>query len=521
LLYLFNNLILDTERRELRRGAALVAIAPQAFDLLEYLIRNRGRVISRDELLASIWHGRVVSDSALTTRINAARCAIDDSGDDQRLIRTLPRKGLRFVGTVREEYEPALAQEVQPAAKYSSPSLIFPDRPSIAVLPFDNMTGEPEQDCVADGLSEEITTALSRCSGLFVAARNSSFSYKGKAIDVRQVGRELGVRYVLEGSVRRADDRFRFTWQLIDATTGGHIWADRFDSVGDILTLQDRFAESVVAAVEPKLQLAEIERLNRQPPSMLDPYSLLLRAQRCEHAFGRDSHDTALRYLDQALVIDPGYAPAMALAAHCYAVRRVQGWMRDSDGEAKEGLRLACRAVELSKDDANVLWMAAYAVLRLQMESPRARELISHSLDINPNSAIATAIAGEVESAAGNTGKALELLFRAMRLSPRDPRDWFITLALSWTYVVDGQYDEAIATAQKILSQNPKCSYALRFMASSLAKKGRVNEATEVARRTLSIEPVTLTNLRSRLMFIDEAVWRDYSAGLSLAGIVE
>ena len=516
MLYLFNDFALDTKRRELRRGLQLVSMAPQAFDLLEYLIRNRERVVSKDDLLASIWHGRIVSDSALSTRINAARCAIEDSGEDQRLIRTLPRKGVRFIGMVHEEQMPA------PAHETASPLPIFSDRPSIAVLPFTNMSGDPEQDHFADGVVEEIITALSRCSGLFVVARNSSFAYKGRSVDARQVGRELGVRYILEGSLRRGGDRLRLTGQLIDAISAGHIWADWFEgNVGNVLELQDRFAEAVVAAIEPKLQLAEIERLKHKPASMIDAYDLLLRAQQREFEFGMDSHGAALRYLDHALAIDPSYAPAMALAAHCYAVRRTQGWMKDQEGEAREGLRLASRAVELSKEDANVLWMAGYAALRLQMDLPRARELVQHSLDLNPNSAIASAVAGEIEANAGNTGKALDLLLRAMRLSPRDPRGWFITLATSWTYLVDGQFDQAISAAKIVLNQNPHCSYALRFLAASLAKQGRVNQAAEVARKTLSIEPVTLRKLRARLMFVDEGVWHDYAAALRLAGLSE
>ena len=200
MLYLFNDFTLDTDRRELRRGPTLVSMAPQVFDLLEYLIRNRERVVSKDDLFASIWDGRIVSESALSTRINAARCAIDDTGEEQRLIRTLPRKGVRFIGAVREEQKPAPAQESNGAiaAEHPSPVLTLPDRPSIAVLPFINMSGDPEQDYFADGMAEEIITALSRCSWLFVIARNSSFTYKGKAVDVRQIGRELGVRYVLE-----------------------------------------------------------------------------------------------------------------------------------------------------------------------------------------------------------------------------------------------------------------------------------------------------------------------------------
>jgi TolB-like protein len=339
LLYLFKDFALDTERRELRRGPQLVSMAPQVFDVLEYLIRNRERVVSKDDLLASIWNGRIVSDSALTTRINAARCAVDDTGEEQRLIRTLPRKGVRFIGAVREEQRFAAAEKPKVVAEYAIPALIFPDRVSIAVLPFANMSGDPEQDCFADGVVEEIITALSRCSWLFVIARNSSFAYKGKAVDVRQVGRELGVRYILEGSVRRGGDRLRLTAELIDAISGGLIWADWFEgNLGNVLALQDRFAEAVVAAIEPKLQLAEIERLKHKPASMLDAYDLLLRAQQCEFEFGMESHGAALRYLDHALAIDPCYAPAMALAAHCYAVRRVQGWMKDQEGEAREGL---------------------------------------------------------------------------------------------------------------------------------------------------------------------------------------
>jgi TolB-like protein/Flp pilus assembly protein TadD len=525
LIYLFNDFVLDTDRRELRRGPKLVSMAPQVFDLLEYLIRNRERVVSKDDLLASIWNGRIVSDSALNTRINAARCAIDDTGEDQRLIRTLPRKGVRFIGAVREERKEASVPEPEGAlaAEHPSPALALPDRPSIAVLPFANMSGDPEQNYFADGMAEEIITAFSRCSRLFVIARNSSFTYKGRAIDVRKVGRELGVRYILEGSVRRAGDRLRFAGQLIDATTGGHIWADRFEgNMGNVFDLQDRFTESVVAAIEPKLQLAEIARLKHKPVSNLDAYDLLLRAQQCEFEFDMDSHAAALRYLEQALVIDPSYAPAMALAAFCHAERRVQNWMQDPEVEAGDALRLASRAVELDKDDANVFWMAGYAILRLQMDLPRARELVRHSLQLNPNSAMASAIAGEMEANLGNTGEALELVFRAMRLSPRDPRGWFITLKAAWVYFVDGQFDQAISAAKKVLNQNPRSAYALRFLAASLAKQGRLNHAADAIREVLNIEPqLTLTKLRPRLMYIEDRIWQNYSAALHLAGLPE
>lgn len=522
MLYRFDDFALDADRRELRRGSKLVSMAPQVFDLLEYLIRNRERVISKDDLLASIWNGRAVSDSALSTRINAVRCAIEDTGEEQRFIRTLPRKGVRFIGAVREEQSPAPVPEPEAAAEPASPPLRLPDGPSIAVLPFANMSGDPEQDYFADGMAEEIITALSRCSWLFVIARNSSFTYKGKAVDIRQVGRELGVRYVLEGSVRRGGDRLRFTGQLIDATSGGHIWADRFDgNAGDVFDLQDRFTEAIVAAIEPKVQQAEIARLRHKPASNLDAYDLLLRAQQCEYEYREEGHAAALRYLDQALAIDPSYAPAMALAALCHSVRCFQGWMQDPQAEARQGLRLAHRAVELGKENASIFWMAACAVLRLQMDLPRARELVRHSLELNPNSAMALAVAGGIESHVGNICEALELLARAARLSPRDPRGWFITLETAWAYLVAGQFDEAVAAAKKVLNQHPRSSFARRFIASCLARQGRLAEAAEALREALEIEPVTLTKLRARLMFLDENVWRDYAAGLRLAGIPE
>src|SRR5262249_19418808 len=280
MLYLFEDCVLDTSRRELRRGSASVAIEPKVFDLLEFLIRTRERVASRDDLIDAVWEGRIVSESTLSSRINAARTAIGDDGKEQRLIRTLPRKGIRFVGEVREEQEPAPAAAA--ASKDGSPnaSILSTDSPSIAVLPFTNMSSDPEQDYFADGMSEEIITGLSRCGRLFVVARNSSFVFKGRSVDVSEVGRELGVGYVLEGSVRRDGNRLRITGQLIDATTRAHLWADRFEGdLNNVFELQDRVTESVVAAIEPKLQLAEIMRSQRKPVRTPRAYDLLLRAQ--------------------------------------------------------------------------------------------------------------------------------------------------------------------------------------------------------------------------------------------------
>jgi TolB-like protein len=517
-LYLFEDFILDPERRELRHQRDLVTVAPQVFDLLLYLIQHRDRVVSKDDLIASVWGGRIVSESAITTRINAARTAINDTGEGQRLIRTMPRKGIRFAGEVRENQR----SEGQATGTLVLPVLTLPEGSSIAVLPFTNMSGDPEQEYFADGMAEEIITALSRCGSLFVIARNSSFAYKGRSVDVRQIGRELGVRYVLEGSVRRSGDRLRFTGQLIEATAGGHIWAERFEgSKDDVFGLQDQITERVVAAIEPKLQLAEIGRLKHKPVASFAAYDLLLRAQQLQYRFTEESLAEALRYLGQALALDPDYAPALAQSAYCYAERRDQGWATDQPGEAAEGLRLAARAVELAGDDGNIFWMAAFGELRLRMDARRAQEFAIRSLAINPNCAVALSVASRIEASLGNTEEALQLLGRAERLSPRDPRGWFIAGGgAAYTYFQAGRYAESIAAAERALLQNPRFTVALRNLAASLVRLKRKEEATDAIRRLLAIEPqLTLRRLRARMMNIDERLWRDYSDALNSAGL--
>ena len=522
-LYLFGDCELDTDRRELRRASSLVPVEPQVFDLLVYLICNRDRVVSRDDLIASIWEGRLVSESALATRINAARAAVGDSGEAQRLIKTLLRKGVRFVGEVREQREPAAEDSSDVAAEPTRAPLALPDKPSIAVLAFANMGGDPEQEYFADGMAEDIITALSRCSSLFVIARNSSFTYKGKAIDVRDVGRDLGVRYLLEGSVRRSGNRLRFTAQLVDATTGVHIWADRFDAeLSDLFELQDQITESVVAVIEPSLQRAEIERLRRKATSNLDAYDLLLRAQQLEYEFTEPSLLAAARYSEQALVLDPNYAAAMALAANCYGERVFQGWTRDRAAETVRGLALAARALELGQDDSNVLWMMAHTMLRLAMDGERAKELAYSSLALNPNSIIAMTIAGLTEVVSGNAKRAMELLRRAHRLNPRDPRGWLTLSVLAFAYFIDGQLEQAAATARSCSMQNARARSPLLVLAATLAEQRQPDKAHEVVQQLLHIQPkLSLTKLRERLMFMDEAVWDRLASGLRVAGMPE
>ena len=271
------------DRRELSRGRRDVPVEPQVFDLLVYLLENRDRVVSKDDLLDKIWSGRSVSESTLTSRINAARKAIGDSGSRQKLIRTVPRKGFRFVGPVDTQSVSAGAGETAAGTSdhvgSSLRCLPQPDRPAIAVLPFTNMSDDREQEYFSDGISEDIITALSKLRWFFVIARNSSFTYKGKAVHMKQIAEELGVGYVLEGSVRKSGERVRITAQLNDVSTGSHIWAERYDrDLADVFVVQDEITESIVAAIEPQLYAAESFRAQRKPPGSLDAWDLVMRA---------------------------------------------------------------------------------------------------------------------------------------------------------------------------------------------------------------------------------------------------
>ncbi|MGH6682422.1 MAG: winged helix-turn-helix domain-containing protein, partial [Pseudolabrys sp.] len=307
MLYSFEAYVLDIDRRELKRGTEPISLEPQVFDLLVFLIENRERVVSKEDLIASVWHNRVVSDSTLTSRINAARKAIGDSGEQQKLIRTVARKGVRFVGILRDE-------PVAPAAEAAQPAFALPDRPAIAVLPFTNMSGEPEQEYFSDGISEDIITALSKLRWFFVIARNSSFIYKGKAVHMKRIAEELGVGYVVEGSVRKAGERVRITAQLNDVATGSHIWAERYDrDLADVFAVQDEITKAIVAAIEPQLYAAENFRAQRKPTDSLDAWDLVMRA--LSHSWRVTRQDTvvAQALLEKAISIDPNYGQALGV----------------------------------------------------------------------------------------------------------------------------------------------------------------------------------------------------------------
>jgi len=359
--------VLDTDRRELTRGSERVAVGPQVFDLLIYLVQSRERVVSKDDLLEAVWAGRIVSESTLTSHINAVRKAVSDSGEDQKLIRTVARKGFRFVGEVRKgQASVDDAPSTRTVEDAGGKILALPDKPSIAVLPFQNLIGDPEQEYFADGIVEDIITALSRMRWLFVIARNSSFTYKGRSLNVKQVGRELGVRYIVEGGLRRSANRVRITAQLIDATTAANIWADRFDgTLDDIFDMQDHIATSIVGAIARRLEQAEIERSKRKSTENLDAYDLFLRGMASFYQRTSEANSEALRLFYEAIQLDADFASTHAMAAWCYTWRKINGWMADRARELAEGTRLARRAVELANDDAVALARSGHALAHL------------------------------------------------------------------------------------------------------------------------------------------------------------
>jgi TolB-like protein/Flp pilus assembly protein TadD len=486
--FLFEDYTLDIDRQELRRGSQQIAVEPQVFDLLVYLVQNRERVVTKDDLLDAVWKGRFVSESNLTTRINAARKAIGDSGEQQRLIRTVARKGFRFVGLVTSAAENA--RDAPTSTDPTGMPLPLPDKPSIAVLPFQNMSGDPEQEYFADGMADEIITALSRFPSLFVIARNSSFTYKGRAVDVKQVARELGVRYVLEGSVRKAGNRVRFTGQLIDATTGGNIWADRFDgALEDVFDLQDQVTARVVGAIEPRLQRAEIERAGRKPTESLDAYDYFLRGMASFHLHNRDSLLEAVRLFARATELDRNYASPYGMASWSGALRNSHGWMVDRESEIADAVRLAHRAVALGKDDPTALWSGGLSLAYLAKEVEAGAAYIDRALVLNPNSSASWNASGWVHMYLGEYASAIEHFERAMRLSPLDPLTYFASTGMAFAHAFAGRYDEAISWATKALHEQPNWATALRVAAMANALSDRMVEARAAMACLREVDP--------------------------------
>ncbi|MDA9468199.1 winged helix-turn-helix domain-containing tetratricopeptide repeat protein [Bradyrhizobium sp. CCBAU 53415] len=486
--YLFEEYAFDTERRELHRGTDAVSITPQVFDLLDYLIRNREQVVSKDDLINAIWNGRSVSDAALTTRLNAARSALGDTGEQQRLIKTLPRKGFRFIGTVREANGDLGTRGILDGpVEEPGAGLPLPDRPSIAVLPFVNLSSEPDQEYFADGMVEEIITALSRFKTLFVIARNSSFTYREGATNLKQVGRELGVRYILEGSVRKSVNRLRIAGQLIDTATGVHIWADRFDAtLQDVFDLQDKLSTMIVGAISPKVEQAEIERARRKPTENLRAYDYYLRGLASFHRGSKKSLREALALFKRAIQLDPSFALASAMAAWCYVVPHPG--LADSE-DAREAERLARLAARLGADDATALCVAGFVLAEIAGEVEMGADLASRALVLNPNLVTAWFLGGWVQVINGQSDAAIERFAQAERLSPFDPFLFGVRAGIAQAHFNAGRDEQALFAAELCLRDKPNYPPALLVVAASSALIGAGDRARAATARIRAISP--------------------------------
>jgi len=520
LIYSFEDFSLDSDRRELHHGEDFVAVEPQVFELLHYLICNRDRIVSKDDLIASVWDGRIVSESTLSSRLTTVRQAVGDSGETQRLIRTIPRKGIRFIGQVIEQKnDRPLLGSSHPQAE---PGLRIPDRPSIAVLPFQNLSDDSAQGYFVDGIVEDITIALSQFSQLFVVARSSSFTYKGRNIDVKQVGQELGVRYVLEGSIRQAANQIRITAQLINSLTAVQLWAAHFDGALDqVFELQDQITSGVVGVIAPKIEQAEIERAKRKPTGSLGAYDYYLRGLASLYQDTKDANDEALRLFGKAIELDPNFATAYGMSALCYVGRHWKRWVVEQQKEVSETARLVNRAAALGRDDAMALSAAGMAAGLVVHDLDRAVALLDRSLLLNPNLAVSWVRSAWVRIFLGQFVLAIEHASRAIRLSPLDPLLVGMQSAIAFAYFCADHYEQSAVWAEKATKEQPNFGPALRVLAASSASMGRMKEAMEAFERLRETKgPLRISELW-HFPFREPRYFEKYAEALRKAGFPE
>ena len=454
--------------------------------------------------------GICISDDAHRQVRGKIDIAFEDTGEQQlkNIIRPVRVYSVRLGG----------------ATSTTRPTVTLPDKPSIAVMPFQNMSGDPDQEYFADGIVEEITTALSRFRQLFVIARNSSFAYKHRAVNVKQVGRELGVRYILEGSVRKAGNHVRITGQLVDAMLGAHLWADRFDgTLENIFDLQDSVTASVVGAIAPKVEQAEIERAKRKPTDRLDAYDYYLRGISVVYGMTRETNEEALRLFTKALELDPEFALAYARAAHCYTFRRVNRWMTDPRREVAEAARLARRAVDLGKDEALALSLGSLVLAYVVGDLDDGAAFVDLALGLNPNLATAWACDGWMKICFGEHDTAIEHVARAMRLSPLDPRLWEWQFFTALAHFFEGRYDEAASWAEGTLREQPNHLGALRTAIASNSLAGRLEKAQKLMARLRHLDPaLRISNLADTMPPLRRPEDRNrWVEGLRKAGLPE
>ena len=518
--FLFTNHVLDIDRRELSCAGERVALEPQVFDVLLYLVQNSDRVVSKDELFDKVWDGRIVSESTLTSRINAVRKAVNDNGRDQHLVRTVARKGFRFVGDVQAEAKSApVASPTAHEADHPRLALPVLDRTAIAVLPFVNMSGESEQEYFSDGISEDIITALSKLRWFYVIARNSSFVYKGKSVHLKQIGEELGVGYVVEGGVRKDGERVRITAQLNDVVTGSHIWAERYDrSLADVFAVQDEITQSIVAAIEPQLYAAENFRAQRKAPDSMDAWDLVMRGLSHYWRVTRQDNVVAQALLEKAIKIDPSYGQALGVLATSHSFGAHMGW--ETMAQAMPiAERAALSAIHADSEDpwAHLALACVYLFSRRFDDGLAEFEL---ALRLNPNFSLARGYYGVALAYCGRWEEGDRNARHALRLSPRDPFAAIYCGVASYCQFVGRNYDEAVRLARQSVRLRADFVGGHRVLTAAAASGGFDEAAAEALKELKRVQPeVSLEWIAKEMPFKHEAERQAYVEGFRLAGL--
>jgi TolB-like protein len=533
--YRFDDCVLDTDRRELHRGAALVALEPQVFDLIEFLIRNRERVVSKHDVFAAVWGGRIVSDSALTTRLNAARAAIGDDGRAQRLIKTLLRKGLRFVGAVQEQDDrrrqrpfeiSAVPIEPLPAATRFATSLrsaparhALPDAPSIAVLPF--LSHEIGDD-FGDGIVEGMLLSLTGLHELFVISRGSTIAFRGSERDPRSIGEMLGVRYIIAGSVRQSGERVRIWAELCDVASGETLWTDRLEAaLGEVFALQDQIVAELVARIAPSVRQAELERALRKAPESLSAYDCTIRALNLFYMLERGGFDQAGGLLRKARQIEPTFALPFAWGAWIHMYRVAYGWSSDGRAEIGEATRLAQAALQLDGRNARALATCGHLASLFHRDYDTAQHYLDRALAACPNDPFGWALSSATMSYTGDAVQAIPRARHALRLSPCDKYRFYYLACLALAHYSGGDYEGAVSWGRISLRESPGFTPTLRYLAAALAACGDLAGAREAARMLLARQPnFTLRDYQATNQpFRDPAQKVSHLAHLRLAGL--
>jgi TolB-like protein len=512
MLYKFGAYTLDADRCELRLGADRVELEPQIFSVLSYLVQERSRIITRGDLIAAVWNGRFVSDSTISSRIAAVRKVIGDPATSQSMIRSFPRRGYRFVGSVETE---AHIHDRVGSTAFAPLGL----RSSIVVLPFTNLSRDPEQDSFIEGLVDDITTALTQFRQLIVVPRSVGASYKGRTADVTQITRELDVRYALEGTLRKEGTRMRINVQLVDSRTGANLWARRFE--GDRargFEFQDSLTASVVGEVVSRLEQAEVDFHRRVSLATPDAYAHVMRGTSSLYEWTPIAIDAALKQYQLAINIDSDFAPAYAMASYCYVQRQSFGILLDPSKEMAEGVALAWRAAELGKNDAYALTRAAHAISALGQDISSGMSLAEQAIALNANLAAAWYVRGWIRLFHGDVAEALSDLEHSKHLSPYDRLVFKINAAMAYGHFFAGRYDDASQFALSAIRARPNYLTGLRVAAASDAAGGRRSAARLLVARMRGLDPglristLPLMPLRSN----DFCKWADSlrSAGL-------